>query len=500
MNKVIIEKSPLHGRIMLPPSKSCMHRAIICAALSSGKSTVGPIILSDDIIRTINAVTALGAAVSLRKYEAGTADGSMSGSVKGALPQGSCKNDELKSGDILRGERQAGSLPDDAGYAVTGSGSNTNLCGFNNLTDICGANLSSDFTAGRLFYADITGIRVPEAAADIDCGESGSTLRFMIPVAAALGVNAHFTGSGRLPMRPLNIFTDILPSHGAKFSSNMLPISISGKLTAGEYIIDGSVSSQFITGLLFALPCLDGNSNIILSSPLQSASYIDITIDVLREFGIHIEKTSDGYFIPGPQKYTACDYAVESDWSHSAFFIESAMIDGEICMDGLKEKSVQGDSAVLDIARRMGCDIAFDGSALVCRHAKLRGTVIDASDIPDLIPALAAAAAMADGQTRIINAGRLRIKECDRLSAMANGLKTLGADVAEEQDSLTITGVKALHGGKINGYNDHRIVMAFAILGSHIGGVEISDVGAVKKSYPDFFEDFKALGGKYNVI
>lgn len=501
MNKIIIEKSPLNGRIMLPPSKSCMHRAIICAALSSGRSTIGPIILSDDIIRTINAVTALGAAVSLRKYEVRMTDSSMSASVNGVLPQGICKNDELKSGPVLHGEGQACPLPDDAGCTVTGSGSNANyLRESNNLTDVRSTDLMNNFSSSRLFFADITGISIPETKADINCSESGSTLRFMIPVAAALGVNAHFTGSGRLPMRPLSIFTDTLPLHGVNFSGNMLPISISGRLTAGEYIIDGSVSSQFITGLLFALPMLDGSSSIKLSSPLQSASYIDITIDILREFGINIEKTPDGYFIPGPQKYTACDYIVESDWSHSAFFIESAMIGGEIFMDGLKEKSVQGDIAVLDIARRMGCDIAFAGSVLLCRHAKLRGTVIDASDIPDLIPALAAAAAMADGQTRIINAGRLRIKECDRLSAVAEGLKALGAGVTEGQDSLTITGVKALHGGKINGYNDHRIVMAFAVLGSHIGSVEISDAGAVKKSYPDFFEDFKALGGKYNVI
>ena len=494
MGTIVIEKSPLHGRIMLPPSKSCMHRAIICAALSYKRSTVGPIILSDDIIRTINAVAALGAEVRLSKYEPSSClepDFSASSFLRVQ-----CKKNGFASGsDILHGEGV------EAASYNAGCGKNSAyFSSYDNLTNILDADVGSNFTTGRLFCADITGIDVPAKSAHIDCGESGSTLRFVIPIAAALGTNAYFTGSGRLPQRPLNIFTDTLPAHGVKFSGNLLPFSISGRLMCGEYIIDGSVSSQFITGMLFALPLLDGDSTIKLSSPLQSASYIDITIDVLQEFGINIEKISDGYFIPGGQKYAAGNYNVESDWSHAAFFIESAMINGEIRLDGLREKSVQGDSAVFDIARRMGSDIAFDGSVLACRSAKLHGTVIDASDIPDLIPALAAAAAMADGQTRIINAGRLRIKECDRLSAIAEGLKALGSDVVEERDSLTITGGKALHGGKINGYNDHRIVMAFAVLGSHIGDVEISDVWAVKKSYPDFFEDFKALGGKYNVI
>lgn len=497
MGAIVVEKSPLNGRIFLPPSKSCMHRAIICAALSSGKSYVGPIILSDDIIRTMNAVKALGAGISLKKYEAGMPLCSMPDLCIEALPKDSCE----ESGAVMQGKGRSGGLLEKAGLTETGGSDNFGYSNmYSSLANICGEDKGENSAADRMFCAAITGIAEPAKSAYIDCGESGSTLRFMIPVAAALGTDTHFTGSGRLPQRPLSIFTDILPRYGVKLSGNMLPLSVSGRLTAGEYVVDGSVSSQFITGLLFSLPLLDGDSTIRLSSPLQSSSYIDITIDVLHSFGIDIEKLSGGYFIPGCQKYTAGNYEVESDWSHSAFFIESAMIGSEIRMDGLKEKSVQGDSAVLDIARRMGCDISFDGGSLVCRGENLHGTVIDASDIPDLIPALAAAAVLAGGQTKIINAGRLRIKECDRLSAMADGLKALGADVLEEEDSLTITGGSVLHGGKINGRGDHRIVMAFAVLGSHIGGVEISDAEAVKKSYPDFFEDFKALGGKYNVI
>lgn len=498
MDKVVIEKSPLNGSVLLPPSKSCMHRALICAALSHGHSTVAPIILSDDIIRTLNAVTALGAKAVLKKYEAAAPYGTAWASDGGRLYGGGCETGARKQSPAFSGDMQPDSLSKSMSALAVGGKSAAGTVSSGGSADACGKAANSDFDS--LLCADITGINIPAESADIDCGESGSTLRFMMPVAAALGVSTRFTGCGKLPQRPLDVFTDTLPSHGAALSGGSLPLSISGRLTAGEYVIDGSISSQFITGLLLSLPLLDGDSRIKLSSPLQSSSYVDITLDVLDGFGIHIEKTPDGYFVPGKQKYAACSYTVESDWSHSAFFIESAMISGEICMEGLKESSVQGDSAVLDIARRMGCGIAFEGGVLVCRHAHLHGTVIDASDIPDLIPALAAAAAMADGQTRIVNAGRLRIKECDRLSAMANGLTALGADVIEGPDSLTITGGKKLHSGHVNGYNDHRIVMAFAALGSHIGGVEISDAGAVKKSYPNFFEDFKALGGKYNVI
>ncbi len=417
MNKVNIHKSPLCGNIILPPSKSIMHRAIISAALAEGESRVSPVILSDDIRRTIDAVCALGARVT------------------------------IKDGCAL-----------------------------------------------------VRGIETAADKAEIYCGESGSTLRFMIPVAAALGTSAEFTGSGLLPSRPLSVFTNTLPQFGVGFTSDKLPLTVNGRLTPGDYLLDGSVSSQFITGLMFALPMLKGDSTIRFSSPLQSSSYVDITLSVLKDFGIEIEKRGDDYIIFGNQSYTPCDYTVESDWSHSVFYIMSAMIDGEISLNGLFEHSVQGDSAVLEIVRQMGADISFDSRTLNCRRGNLRGTVIDASDIPDLIPALAAAAALADGTTEIINAGRLRIKECDRLTATSQGLTALGADVTELSDGLIINGGRPLYGGEINGYGDHRIVMAFACLGSHIGDVVISDAGAVSKSYPGFFEDFKSLGGKYNVI
>lgn len=350
-------------------------------------------------------------------------------------------------------------------------------------------------------FVEICGIVNPPEKATLNCHESGSTLRFLMPVAAALGVTATFTGAGRLPERPLDDYAKIFPNHGVTMSANSLPLTLSGRLTAGNYEVSGHVSSQYISGLLMALSAVDGESTIILTSPLESVDYVLMTQIVMHYYGVNIgigSKPSaiNKFTIHGSQKITARDYPIESDWSHSAFFLASAAINGEITLNGLYQKSLQGDSFVFNIFKDFGADISWQENFLVCKSNTLKGIEVDVSNIPDLVPAIAVTAAFAEGKTKIYNAARLRIKESDRLAAMAQGLKSLGALVEEGEDFLIIEGSKTFTPAKIHGFNDHRIVMAFAVLGAHIGNVEIDDTHATNKSYPSFFEDFKSLGGK----
>ena len=336
----------------------------------------------------------------------------------------------------------------------------------------------------------------------IDCFESGSTLRFMIPIAAALSSKITFTGRGRLPIRPMDIYTDMLPKHGVRcHSESGLPLSIEGSLTSGEYDVAGNVSSQFITGLLFSLPICDGDSKIILTSPLQSIDYVKMTISVLSEFGIIISETDYGYFIKGNQSYKAHDYTVEGDWSQAAFFMAAGIINSEIQINGLNQNSVQGDRRALDIFKKFGGNVNFENGALICKKSVLRPTEIDAENIPDLVPVLAVTAAYCQGSTHIYNASRLRLKESDRIVSTSGNLKLMGCSVKEQPDGMIINGSGILKAATLSGYNDHRIVMAFSIaaLSAH-GEVKISDAQSINKSYPDFFNDYNSLGGKANVI
>lgn len=337
----------------------------------------------------------------------------------------------------------------------------------------------------------------------LDCGESGSTLRFLVPVTAVGGVSAVFVGHGKLPERPIGVFTECLPAHGVVCeTAGGLPLQISGQLHSGAYAVPGHISSQFITGLLLALPLLEGDSDIILTSPAQSVGYIDMTLDVLKEFGIVIEATANGWHIPGGQCYQARSYTVEGDWSQAAFFLTAAALGGRITIDNLNPYSKQGDKACLDIYARFGADIQTDEKgSITVSHGTLKATTIDAADIPDMVPALAVTAACCEGTTIITGAARLRIKECDRLAAMRDGLSRLGADIRETDDGLVITGVPTLHGGLAEGYNDHRIVMALAMASVRCSGtIILTDGESINKSYPTFFDDMEKLGGKIHVI
>ncbi len=342
----------------------------------------------------------------------------------------------------------------------------------------------------------------PDLPVTVDCGESGSTLRFFIPIFAALGIPAVFTGEGRLPERPIGIYLDLLPAHGVSCrTEGGLPLEISGRLEPGLFELPGNVSSQFITGLLFALPLLGGDSGIRLTTPLESAGYVEMTLAVLRDFGISVEQTADGWRVPGGQSYCAQDYEVEGDWSQAAFFLAAGALGGDLAISGLRPDSCQGDRAARDLFAQFGAQITEENGLLHVRPGDLHGIDIDASQIPDLVPILAATAALAQGHTSIHHAERLRIKESDRLAAMAAELTRLGARVRETPGGLEIDGVPSLRGGDVSGWNDHRVVMSLAIAALRAGGeTRISDAQSVRKSYPDFFEVYQKLGGIAHVV
>ena len=343
---------------------------------------------------------------------------------------------------------------------------------------------------GARIYSDgkktiVEGITDANHEIKADCFESGSTLRFLIPVAAALGCNAEFTGRAKLPQRPITPYFTELTKNGITFETKEMPYRFSGQLKAGTYSIAGDISSQFISGLLFALPLLNGNSEIVITSPLQSKAYVDITIAALSEFGIAVQETEQGYFVPGNQKYKPNETSIEADMSQAAFYVVANAIGSNVNIEGLNIKSLQGDRAILDIVS------AANGNAFN----------VDASQIPDLVPILAVLAAFSKGTSHITNCGRLRLKESDRLAVITSELNKLGADITESSDSLTINGVEALHGGICESHTDHRIPMSLAIASTRAtGSVIINGAECVSKSYPHFFEDFEALGGKVNVI
>lgn len=350
--------------------------------------------------------------------------------------------------------------------------------------------LGADFKINSDSSISVSGIRVPAHTAEIDCNESGSTLRFIIPVAAALGTESEFFGRGRLPERPIDIYTRELSKNGVSFDyNNTMPFSISGKLKSGVFEVEGDVSSQFITGLLFALPLLDGDSVIKLASKLESKPYADITIDCLSRFGIEITENHNEYRIKGGQCYKPCNMRVEGDYSQAAFFCVANALGSEVRMDNLCESSVQGDREIVNIIENMRC-----GGKLKCFRA-------DCSDIPDLVPVLTVLGCFGSETSVIYNAKRLKIKESNRLEAISVTLNKLGGNVKVTDDGLIIEPVNSFHGGEVDSFGDHRIVMSAAIAATKSeGDIIINGAEAVEKSYPDFFRDYTWLGGIANVI
>lgn len=332
----------------------------------------------------------------------------------------------------------------------------------------------------------------------VNCHESGSTLRFLIPFGAMVDEPVVFDGKGKLKTRPLTPYFDIFNEQSIRYDyRDSLPLVVEGNLKPGRFVIPGDISSQFITGLLFVLPLLDGDSEIEISSPLESKGYIDLTLEVLKEFGIEVENNDhEVYRIKGNQKYDSKEYRVEGDYSQAAFWIVAGLIGGEVCLKDLNINSKQGDKEVVDIVTRMEGLLELENNSITAKRSETKGTIIDASQCPDIIPVLTVLAALSEGRTEIINASRLRIKESDRLKAISTELNKLGAHVEEKEEGLVIYGKTELEGGVVDGWNDHRIVMSLAIASIRCKNpVTITGSSAIKKSYPTFFEDFAKLGG-----
>ncbi|KXL53354.1 3-phosphoshikimate 1-carboxyvinyltransferase [Anaerotignum neopropionicum] len=338
----------------------------------------------------------------------------------------------------------------------------------------------------------------------LDCGESGSTLRFLLPVVAALGKQAIVEGQGRLPERPIGILLEELRRHGCVVKEDSLPLEMSGGMRGGVFTLPGNVSSQFITGLLFALPLLEKDSQIRLTTKMESRGYVDMTLETLKAFGIIIDEQEWGFFIKGGQIYRSPrEISAEGDWSGAAFWVVAGGIGGEINCTGLRKDSCQGDKEIVPIMERFGARVGWQENTVKVSSGKLRGIDIDAAQIPDLVPILCTAAALAEGKTLIYNAGRLRIKESDRLKAMAEGLQRLGVSVTQQPDSILIEGGNVMPSEEVvlDSYDDHRIVMALAIAAAALGvDAVIERAEAVSKSYPTFFAEFTRLGGAADVF
>ena len=366
-------------------------------------------------------------------------------------------------------------------------------------TAACLNALGADIT-----YADgkfnVTPITKVQKGATLDCGESGSTLRFLLPVAAALGADATFIGQGRLPERPLSPLYEEMTAHGVKMSANgHMPLKCQGKLPAGLYTIDGGVSSQFISGLLMALPLTGIQSKIVVTGKQESASYIGLTLNALSQFGIEIQTVTDGFIIPSGQEFTSADtqVAVEGDWSAAAFWITAGVAGSKpVTCTGLNyECSAQGDRRIIDVLRKMGADISTAAGTITARPSNLTAAQIDCADIPDLVPILAVAASSAQGTTIFDNIRRLRIKESDRVQSILQLLGAAGIYAFASDNTLTVTGGLARNCA-YDPSGDHRMAMAAAVLASAKNvKITISDAECVAKSYPAFFDDFNALGG-----
>lgn len=435
MDSITILPGILRGSVVVPPSKSISHRALICAALAEGTSNIGNFMISDDTTATMEGLSALGAEIIAERQ----------------------REDEVY------------------------------------LLHIKGIGAKSLGTDNRQSYSGEDTV--------IDCQESGSTLRFLLPLAGLKNTEVTFTGRGRLVSRPLDIYFRLFGEHGVSFqrTDNLsLPLKVKGLLQPGEYCVEGDISSQFISGLMFLLPLLNGDSKIVITSNLESKGYLDLTMDMLERFSIEVDNRGYKEFvIKGKQQYKRQDTDIEGDYSQVAFWLVGGLLGGEINCLNMNTNSLQGDREILDILKRMGGNIVLNDNSIKASLSETRGTVIDGSQCPDIIPVLAVLAAVSEGETRIINAERLRIKESDRLKAISMELNKLGAKVEETADGLRIKGCKNLRGGTVSSWNDHRIAMALAVAACRCTEpVTIQGSEAVNKSYPHFWKDYRKLGGR----
>lgn len=439
-----ITPKKLSGTVAPPPSKSQAHRLAIAAVLSNGISTVRGVAMSQDVEATLRCLTALG--------------GRWRETAPGVLE-------------------------------ITGTG-------------------------GRRTGADLP---------LLDCGESGSTLRFFIPIALAATGGGVFTGRGRLMERPQGPYFDLFREKGIFFEQKDGVLTVRGRLTPGEYRLAGNVSSQFFTGLLFALPLLEGDSVLIPTTRLESVGYINMTREAMALAGVHTQwREGSTLFIPGNQRYQPLEAAVEADWSQAAFWYAAQGLGNAVTIAGLNPKSIQGDRVMASFAEMLRGEPLHGGvtapiwgpaSAAPARPDRqiparpgwstpcVGSVSLPLTHCPDLAPPLAAWGALLNGDLYLKDAGRLRIKESDRLATITAALRALGADVTEEPERLIIIGKPSLPGGTVDCAGDHRIAMMAAIAATGCTGpVTLLGAECVKKSYPDFWEVYQSLGGEIHVL
>ncbi len=367
-----------------------------------------------------------------------------------------------------------------------------------------GADINIKNESNDLVTLTIKGNSNPQAwNKTVNCNESGSTLRFLIPILAIDACNTKVTGKEGLAKRPLDVYFDIFNKQNYKFHKDNLnlPLVLNGSLKAGDFELPGNVSSQFISGLLFALPLLKQDSTINLTSPLESAPYVDLTIEVLSKFGIKIIKQNpDKFIIPGNQIYQSCNYKIPGDFSQASFWFVNGAINSKTTLVDLGQTSLQGDFEIVNILKESGVKTEYTKNWLVY-PGKFESFSVDITNTPDLAPILAVLAALADGKSIITGIKRLKIKESNRVESIRRMLENFGVDIKVEEDQLEIVGQQILDSTTIDPFNDHRIAIAAAIAaGRSKGKVTILDAECVNKSYPTFWQDFISLGGKVDGI
>ncbi len=337
----------------------------------------------------------------------------------------------------------------------------------------------------------------------IHCNESGSTLRFLIPLFSLCDTAVHFTGSERLLSRPLHVYEQLFKSQNIDFDSDSEAFTINGTIKAGEITLAGNVSSQFISGLLFSLPFCKNDSIIHILAPFESRSYVDLTIEMLKQFNVEVYFKDDfTLVVKGNQKYHAKDVVVEGDFSQLGFFATLGAINNSLYCVGLNCESLQGDKQLIDIFKSMNIDVEVVKEGYYFKKSNVHGSIIDLNNCPDLGPILCVLSSLAQGDTQIINAERLRIKESDRIAAMELELSKCGVKISSDESQIFIEGLSKIEGGiTVFGHNDHRIVMSLAILATICKKpLIIEDAQSISKSYPQFFEDLKNLGVQVEVI
>ena len=419
--KAIVYPGKCHGKVVIPPSKSMSHRAIICASLAEGVSTISNVAYSDDIIATINAMKALGATIEMNQ-------------------------------DTL---------------TITGVNST-----------------------------------IKNVETEVDAHESGSTLRFIVPIFSLSNQKVTFTGKNRLLYRPQGVYKTMFEEQSLYFYQDTSKLEIEGALKPQAYLIDGSISSQFISGLLFTLPLLNDDSTIKIIPPFESESYVTLTIELLSLFGIQIERLDElTYHIKGKQKYKANNYRVEGDYSQLAFHAVLAALNNDLELDGVSHKSLQGDKAIIDILKNSGINIENTLTGYIIHKSNVMSTTVDLADCPDLGPILCVLGSFAE-KFHITNCNRLRIKESDRIAAMENALQPIGSNITSDENNIYITKNLPYHGNvTVDGAKDHRIVMSMSVMATLLDSpLTITNAEAINKSYPAFFDDLKKLGIEVQLI